>query len=102
MISHDEVANAHSPIADIVVTIVQVTLESWSCQNGLRPVGPGGEGPDGIPAVITRAGVEASKFVADPMGPPALCTSRPSGGLYPLGVGVASSLRFGSASMPCG
>ena len=42
IISHDEVANALSRIADIVVTIVQVTLESWSCQNGLRHVGPGG------------------------------------------------------------
>jgi hypothetical protein len=31
-----------SEIADIVVTIVQVTLGSWSRQNGLRPVGPGG------------------------------------------------------------
>ena len=42
IISHDEVANPLSPIADIVVTIVQVTLESWSCQSGLRHVGLGG------------------------------------------------------------
>jgi len=50
----------------------------------------------------TRAGVEASKFVADPMGPPAPCTSGPSGGLYPTPGKGASSLRCGSASMPCG
>jgi hypothetical protein len=39
----------------------------------------------------TRAGVEASKFVAALVGPPAPCTSGPGGGLYPPAGGTAAS-----------
>jgi hypothetical protein len=43
--------------------------------------------PTGPSVGSTLAGVEASKFVADPMGPPAPKTRGPSGGVCPQGWG---------------